>query len=286
MIQRMRRNFDLPREGPLLSFAHVSRIAVLLRTVKSLKRFLWLLGALYTALFLSLFVINNFHSSLFGHSHFGADSLNLPTNVSPVVSSGIGQTPHSAQTAVAFTATEPCQARPTLPSTSSEAFNRLGADEYFNVVDDMCSQSFGIEEIDLLERSYEDYLEGSESVIAKGRLRINVNFWESIDASQFVLSVIKEGYRIPFYYTPTPVYLQNNKSSLQNSDFVFSAISELLKVGSVVECPFPPVVINPLSVSIQPNGKKRLILDLRHVNFFVRSLKLSLKMLNCSSGVC
>ena len=35
-----------------------------------------------------------------------------------------------------------------------------------------------------------------------------------------------------------------------------------------MECPFPPVVVNPLSVSIQPNGKKRLILDLRHVNFF------------------
>ena len=103
-----------------------------------------------------------------------------------MVSSGIGQTPHSAQTTVAFTATEPCQTRPTLPSTSSEAFNRLGADEYFNVVDDtddMCTQSFGIDERDLLERSYEDYLEGSESVIVKGRLRINVNFWESIDAS-------------------------------------------------------------------------------------------------------
>ena len=102
---------------------------------------------------------------------------------------------------------------------------------------------------------YEDYLEGSDSVIVKGRLRINVNFWDSIDASQFVLSVIKEGYKIPFYYTPTPVYLQGNKSSLQNSDFVFSAISELFKVGSVVECPFPPVVINPLLVSIQPKRK-------------------------------
>ena len=131
----------------------------------------------------------------------------------------------------------------------------------------MCSQSFGFKERHLLERSYEDYLECSDSVIVKGRLRINVNFWESIDASQFVLSVFKEDYKIPFYYTPTPVYLQNNKSSLPNSDFVFSAISELLKVGSVVECPFPPLVINPLSVSIQPNGKKRLILDLRHVNF-------------------
>ena len=31
----------------------------------------------------------------------------------------------------------------------------------------------------------------------------------------------------------------------------------------------PPDVVNPLSVSIQPNGKKRLILDLRYINNFL-----------------
>ena len=51
-------------------------------------------------------------------------------------------------------------------------------------------------------------------------------------------------------------------------------ITELLKVGSVVQCPCPPVVVNPLSVSFQPNGKKRFILDLRHVNFFVKKSKI------------
>ena len=54
----------------------------------------------------------------------------------------------------------------------------------------------------------------------------------------------------------------------------YAGITELLKVGSVVQCPCPPVVVNPLSVSIQPNGKKRLILDLRHVNFFVQKSKI------------
>ena len=34
----------------------------------------------------------------------------------------------------------------------------------------------------------------------------------------------------------------------------------------VVEVQAPPYVVNPLSVSVQPNGKKRLILDLRYVN--------------------
>ena len=54
----------------------------------------------------------------------------------------------------------------------------------------------------------------------------------------------------------------------------------LLKVGSVVRCPCPPIVVNPLSVSIQPNGKKRLILDLRYVNVFVKNPRLSLRMLS------
>ena len=33
--------------------------------------------------------------------------------------------------------------------------------------------------------------------------------------------------------------------------------------------------MNPLSVSIQPNGKKKLILDLRYVNFFVKQSKIT-----------
>lgn len=61
---------------------------------------------------------------------------------------------------------------------------------------------------------------------------------------------------------------------MNSSDFVASAITELLKVGSVVECPFPSVVVNPLPISVQSNEKKTLILDLRHVNFFVKKSKI------------
>ena len=55
----------------------------------------------------------------------------------------------------------------------------------------------GVEEKDLLERSYADYLEGCDSIIVKGRLRVNVSFWEAIGASQFILS-ISRGYQILF----------------------------------------------------------------------------------------
>ena len=55
-------------------------------------------------------------------------------------------------------------------------------------------------------------------------------------------------------------------SSLRHPKFVEEAILELLHSYRVVEVDAPPDVVNPLSVSVQPNGKKRLILDLRYVN--------------------
>ena len=38
------------------------------------------------------------------------------------------------------------------------------------------------------------------------------------------------------------------------------------KSGRVIRCAVPPYVVNPLSLSVQANGKRRLILDLRYVN--------------------
>ena len=51
-----------------------------------------------------------------------------------------------------------------------------------------------------------------------------------------------------------------------HSEFVDKAITELCSSDRVIEVFDRPHVINPLSVSVQSNGKKRLILDLRHVN--------------------
>ena len=232
------------------------------------------LEVLQIALLLSPFATSHLLNSRFGR--IGAlEHHNLPSNASPAGSLGTGgQTRLSVLATALPTATGPCQLPHPLPLTNRGTLERFGSDEYRNVVDSF-SSFVGIEETDLLERSYVlDYFEGSESVIVKGRLRANVQFWESISASLFVLSVIREGYKIPFYYTPTSVFLPNNKSALRIADFVLCVITELVKVGSVVQCPCPPVAVNPLYVSIQPNGKKRLILDLRHVNFFVKKSKI------------
>ena len=74
---------------------------------------------------------------------------------------------------------------------------------------------------------------------------------------------------MPFVSGPPGVFLRNNRSAISYSEFVESAILELLKNGCIAKVSSPPVVVNPLSVSIQSNGKKRLILDCRHINAFI-----------------
>ena len=104
----------------------------------------------------------------------------------------------------------------------------------------------------------------------KGNLRRNFrDFWIHIGAPKFIFSVIANGYCLPFQCTPVCVSLNNNKSALKFKDFVEEAIGDLLFTNRIVEKLNPPYVVNPLSVSVQANGKKRLILDLRHVTKYL-----------------
>ena len=62
--------------------------------------------------------------------------------------------------------------------------------------------------------------------------------------------------------------MTNNNSAYVHRDFVEEAIQELLASSGIskVRKKAQLHVINPLSVSVQASGKKRLILDLRKVN--------------------
>ena len=64
-------------------------------------------------------------------------------------------------------------------------------------------------------------------------------------------------------------FAKNNESALLESKFVSEAIRDLLDRGLVTESEHTPKVVNPLSVSIQNNCKRRLILDLRLVNMHI-----------------
>ena len=113
---------------------------------------------------------------------------------------------------------------------------------------------------------YYEYEQNQTNIIVKGRLKQNVEFWKAIGANEYVLDVIENGFTIPFYTLPPNMVLKNNRSALSNVEFVEEAISDLLMRGLAVKCDYLPHCVNPLSVSVQSCGKKRLILDLSLVN--------------------
>ena len=73
-------------------------------------------------------------------------------------------------------------------------------------------------------------------------------------------------YKLPLLTMPPPRTFRNNKSALEERFFVEDAIHSLLDLNCIEELAESPGIINPLSVSKQKSGKKRLILDLRHIN--------------------
>ncbi len=105
-------------------------------------------------------------------------------------------------------------------------------------------------------------------------MRVNFQFWEQIGAPEDIIQVIKHGYKIPFVNSPPSARFNNNKSAINNSDFVIEAVNDLLSKGLIVECATVPDIVNPLTVSIQSSGKNTLILDLHYVNHFMWKQKI------------
>ena len=114
-----------------------------------------------------------------------------------------------------------------------------------------------------------EYEQGNVEPLFRGRTKSNIQFWIDIGAPEEIVNVIRHGYKIPMFATPTPRHFNNNKSAVNHSEFVSEAIIDLLSKNLITECVSLPDIINPLTVSVQSSGKKRLILDLRYVNHFV-----------------
>lgn len=118
----------------------------------------------------------------------------------------------------------------------------------------------------------------------KFSLKKHISGWRIMGAHPFILSVIEHGYYPPFYSSPSPLFRLNNKSALEHQDFVVQAVSDLLHNGWARLVSDRPVCVNPLQVAIQSNGKKRLILDLTHVNTFLRKQKFKMDTLANAVG--
>ena len=105
------------------------------------------------------------------------------------------------------------------------------------------------------------------SLKVKGRLRAHIQFWKDIEASDFIIDTIQEGYKIPFRESPNPAIFSNNSSAFDNWQFVFDSITQLLITDRIVQVEEHDLIVcSLLSVATQPGGKQRLILDLRYVN--------------------
>ena len=103
----------------------------------------------------------------------------------------------------------------------------------------------------------------------KGSLKRHAKFWrEVLEASPHIMETIEEGYKIPFRYNPPPLEFKNNKSAFQDKSFVEKTVEELLREGKIYEVR-KPFATNPLSVSEDPSGKKRLILDVSYLKQFL-----------------
>jgi hypothetical protein len=66
----------------------------------------------------------------------------------------------------------------------------------------------------------------SLKVKVKGRLRANVQFWKDIEASDFIIDTIQEGYKVPVREAPNPAIFSNNSSAFDNWQFVLDSITQ------------------------------------------------------------
>ena len=86
----------------------------------------------------------------------------------------------------------------------------------------------GISGEHVFTNGYHEYEQGAAEIIVKNRLK------KQIGAYDFILDVIENGYKIPFYSMPPSVYLPNERSAVTHSDFVVQAIGVLLNKGQTV----------------------------------------------------
>jgi hypothetical protein len=80
-------------------------------------------------------------------------------------------------------------------------------------------------------------------------LRNHIDKWKSIEANQYILNVIDQGYRLPFKTLPVNISLDNNRSAKDNKSFVSDEIDKLLMKGCISRVELKPHVVNPLTVA-------------------------------------
>ena len=111
----------------------------------------------------------------------------------------------------------------------------------------------------------------SDKFLLKGtELFKSIQHWRSLRALDFILSVIGNGYKILFISMPPPRRFTNLERLSWNSCVAILSRKSFLR---------RTLSIPALAVSVQVNGEKRLILDLRLIDLHVH--KQNLRVRNC-----
>lgn len=259
VTQMMSLGFSGQNLGPCVRRRHSKRLT------KSLNPLLRLL--------LLMFSLSGRLETFFPHNtrehHNGSSFLFVP----PQLQEGLSDPALPAEklpTSV-VTAPTPTAHSSLIPQQRNEVLSTADDNDIYadsNFEDEYSINRFDYDQTRFTDNFYE-YEQGQKDIIVKNRLRDHIQFWKDIGANQYILDCIYNGYKIPFYSLPDKSFSKNNRSALNEHEFVSEAINSLLDRGLIVQCESSPSVVNPLTVSVQNNGKKRLILDLRKVNLHV-----------------
>lgn len=155
--------------------------------------------------------------------------------------------------------------------TPNSDYNIGSTDDKYWLFSESLNSNFSVDWQSEFCSSFENSVVVS-NLSVKGRLKDSYAFWkDTLCADNDILTVIRDGYVIPFRVKPPSFVMRNNRSALSNSDFVESAIQDLLTKHCAYEVPFIPHNVNPLSVAINnSSGKKRLILDFSVLNTYIK----------------
>ena len=66
------------------------------------------------------------------------------------------------------------------------------------------------------------------SVCVKGHLKDHFSFWHAINANQWVISIIRDGYALAFVELPPRKQIENHKSAANKKEFVAEQVKDLL----------------------------------------------------------
>ena len=99
----------------------------------------------------------------------------------------------------------------------------------------------------------------------------SIDFYKEIKAPQRAISILEDGFKLPFLNEEVPhFWIQNNKSLFDNYDFAKKKLDDWIKDGYVTETFQRPPRISALSVAtrvlVNDEVKKRLCLDATYLN--------------------